>query len=182
MVRRTLVTLAALALVGAAAFAQPVVDGAITEGEYANTLAHADSGANLYWTVDGDTLRMGFTMASNGWAGIGWLGEQTNRKAGGEILIATMADGGAVVYDMFQAAARGEPEMDADNRFADAVATYTDGVWTVEFATALDTGDALDVPVTVGTPMFVMVAHGNTMDPGQRHPRDARWYIENFVF
>jgi hypothetical protein len=30
--------------------------------------------------------------------------------------------------------------------------------------------------------MLFMIAHGNTMDPGRQHPRDARWYIEGFVF
>jgi hypothetical protein len=182
MIRNLFLTTLALALAGSLAFAQPVIDGAIADAEYANTVAHAESGGNLYWTVDGETLHMGFTIPATGWAGIGWLTEQTNRKAGGEILIATMGDGGAQVLDMHQGDARGEPDMDTQNDFANAVAVHAGDVWTVEFSRPLATGDAMDVDVVPGTPMLFMIAHGNTMDPGRQHPRDARWYIEGFLF
>lgn len=182
MIRTFLTATAALALAGAFAFAQPVIDGAIAEGEYANTLAHAESGSTLYWTVEGETLHMGMTIPARGWAGIGWLATQTNRKEGGEILIATVGDGGATVLDMHQGGPRGEPDMDEQNDFANAVAVHAEGVWTIEFSRALDTGDAMDVAVTPGTPMIMMIATAATMDPSRQHPRDARWYIEGFVF
>ena len=179
---RKLLAATILALVGAFASAQVVIDGAITAYEYANTAAHDESGAMLSWTVVDDMLHMGFTMPSSGWVGIGWLAEQTNRKAGGEILIATMGDGGAAVLDMYQESARGEPEMDEQNDFANAVAVFEGDVWTVEFSRPLATGDAMDIDVVPGTPMLFMIAHGNVMDPSRAHPRDARWYIEGFVF
>jgi hypothetical protein len=182
MIRNLLATTFAFALVGAFAFAQPVIDGAIADGEYANTVAHAESGSNLYWTVEGETLHMGFTIPARGWAGVGWLAEQTNRKAGGEILIVTMGDGGPVVMDMHQGGARGEPDMDEQNDFANAVAVHEGDVWTVEFSRPLATGDAMDVDVVPGTPMVFMIAESSVMDPGRAHPRDARWYIEGFQF
>lgn len=182
MIRKLLTTTFAFALVGAFAFAQPVIDGAIAEGEYANTVAHDESGSMLYWTIADDALHMGFTIPASGWAGIGWLPEMTNRKAGGEILIATVGDDGVAVLDMFQESARGEPEMDTQNDFENAVAVHEGDVWTVEFSRPLATGDAMDVDVVPGTSMVFMIAHGNTMDPGRQHPRDARWYIEDFVF
>lgn len=182
MIRRLLATTLALALVGTAALAQPVIDGAIADAEYANTVAHAESGANLYWTIDGATLHMGATIPAAGWAGIGWLTEVTNRKAGGEILIATMAMDGPTVFDMFQSGARGEPDMDTQNDFANAVAVHEGDVWTVEFSRPLATGDAMDVDVVPGTPMVFMIAKSDVMDPARAHPRDARWYIEGFQF
>ena len=182
MIRKLLISSLALALVSAFAMAQPVIDGAIADGEYANTVAHEESGAMLYWTIADDALHMGFTLPTDGWAGIGWLLEQTNRKAGGEILIATMVDGAAEVHDMHQGAARGEPDMDTQNDFANAVAVHEGGVWTVEFSRPLVTGDAMDVDVVPGASMVFMVAHGNTMDATRAHPRDGRWYIEGFVF
>ena len=182
MIRTLLPPLFALALLGSFAFAQPVIDGAIAEGEYANTVTHEESGATLHWTIADDTLHMGFTIPARGWAGIGWLAEQTNRKAGGEILVATVGDAGATVLDMYQGSARGEPEMDAQNDFANAVAVHEGDVWTVEFSRPLATGDAMDLDVVPGTPMVFMIAHGTTMDPGRAHPRDGRWYIEGFQF
>ena len=182
MIRKLLATTLTLALAGAFAFAQPVIDGAIADGEYANMVAHDESGSMLYWTIADDALHMGFTIPASGWAGIGWLSEQTNRKAGGEILIATVGDAGATVLDMYQESARGEPEMDAQNDFANAVAVHEGDVWTVEFSRPLATGDAMDVDVVPGAPMLLMIAHGNTMDPGRQHARDGRWYIEGFAF
>ncbi len=182
MIRKLFLATAALALAGAFALAQPVIDGAIADAEYANTVAHDESGSVIHWTIADDTLHMGFTVPASGWAGVGWLAEQTNRKAGGEILIATVGDGGAAVLDMFQESARGEPAMDTQNDFANAVAVHEGDVWTVEFSRPLATGDAMDVDVVAGAPMLFMIAHGTTMDPGRQHPRDARWYIEGFQF
>ncbi len=186
MIRRLFTTVSALALVGAFALAQPTLDGTIADGEYANTLAHEESGAVLHWTVDGLTLHMAYTIPADGWAGIGWLGVQTNRKAGADQQIVTMDGDSPVVYDMYQAAARGEPVFDVDeggeNSYTDAVATHADGVWTVEFTRPLATGEETDVDIVPGVPMTLLIAHSNILDISRQHPRDARWYIEDFTF
>jgi hypothetical protein len=186
MIHRLFTTVAALALVGAFALAQPTVDGTIAEGEYANTLAHEESGAMFYWTVDGLTLHMAYTMPANGWAGIGWAGVQTNRKAGFDEQIVTMEGDTAVVLDYYQESARGAPELDTDmggtNSFTESVAMHADGVWTVEFTRPLATGEETDVDIVPGVPMTFMLAHSNVMDLSRQHPRDARWYIEDFTF
>ncbi len=188
MIRKLLATTFALALVGAFAFAQPVIDGAIGDGEYANTLEH-DSGAVLYWTVDGDTLHMGYTMAASGWSGVGWLTEQTNRKAGGDILMFAMVDGEAVAYDAYQAGARGEPDLDENeggsNSLSAFAAMHEGDVWTVEFTRPLATGQETDVDIVPGEEVLFMLAHGNTMDIGRAHDRSTQggaFYIEGFVF
>jgi hypothetical protein len=188
MIKRLLVSALALALVGTVALAQPAIDGAIADGEYANTLEH-DSGAVLYWTVDGDTLYMGYTMAASGWSGVGWLTEQTNRKAGGDVLMFAIVDGDAVAYDAYQESARGEPVLDeaegGTNSLTAFAAVHEGDVWTVEFSRHLVTGEATDVDIVVGEPMIFMLAHGNTMDIERAHDRSNRggaFYIEDFVF
>jgi hypothetical protein len=185
MIHRALTTLAAFALVGAFALAQPVVDGTIGEGEYANTLTHEASGTVLYWTVDGDTLYMAYTMPARGWAGIGW-GVQTNRKAGFDMQVVTMEGGSPVVLDYFQAAARGEPVLDTEaggeNSFTESIAMHDGGVWTVEFKRPLVTGQETDVDIVPGEPVTFTLGHGNVMDVSRAHARTDRWYIEGFVF
>ena len=188
MIKKLLATALALALVGTVALAQPAIDGAIADGEYANTLEH-DSGAVLYWTVDGDTLYMGYTMEASGWSGVGWLTEQTNRKAGGDVLMFAIVDGEAIAYDAYQAAARGEPVLDEDeggsNSLIEFAAVHEGGVWTVEFSRPLATGQETDVDIVAGEPMLFMLAHGNTMDIGRAHDRSNRggaFYIEDFAF
>ena len=188
MIKKLLITALALALVGTVALAQPAIDGAIADGEYANTLEH-DSGAVLYWTVDGDTLYMGYTMEASGWSGVGWLTEQTNRKAGGDVLMFAIVDGEAVAYDAYQAGARGEPVLDEDeggsNSLSAFAAVHEGGVWTVEFARHLATGQETDVDIVPGEAVIFMLAHGNTMDITRAHERSNRggaFYIEDFVF
>ncbi len=188
MIKKLLVTALALALVGTVALAQPAIDGAIADGEYANTLEH-DSGAVLYWTIDGDTLYMGYTMEARGWSGVGWLSEQSNRKAGADELMFAIVDGEAVAYDAYQSGARGAPELDEDeggsNSLSAFAAVHEDDVWTVEFSRHLATGEETDVDIVPGEPMIFMLAHGNTMDIERAHERSNRggaFYIEDFVF
>ena len=188
MIKKLLATALALALVGTVALAQPAIDGAIADGEYANTLEH-DSGAVVYWTVDGDTLYMGYTMEARGWSGVGWLSEQTNRKAGADVLMFAIVDGAAVSYDSYQDAARGEPAHDEDeggsNSLTAFAAVHEGDAWTVEFSRPLATGEATDVDIVPGETMIFMLAHGNTMDVTRAHDRSNRggaFYLEGFVF
>jgi hypothetical protein len=189
VINKWIATSLVLALIGALSFAQPVADGAIAEGEYANTLVHAESGATLYWTIEGENLHMGFSMSSGGWAGIGWLKEQTNRKAGGDILIVTEKDGAFVHYDMVQLAARGEPALDTaeggSDSYTEMAITRAGDVWTVEFVRPLVTGEETDIDIVEGEEYLFMVAFANVMDVGRAHARSTSggaFYIEKFIF
>ena len=189
MIKRILTFTAALAMFGAVALAQPVVDGVINDGEYANVVEHAESNSVYYWTVDGDNLHMAFTMPARGWSGIGWGTEITNRKAGFDVLMFAIVDGAAVAYDGFQESARGEPVLDEDeggsNSIVEFAAVHEGDVWTVEFVRPLATGQETDVDIVPGTPMVFMLGHGNVMDIGRAHDRSSRggaFYIEDFTF
>jgi hypothetical protein len=188
MIKRILIAALALALVGTVALAQPAIDGAIADGEYANTLEH-DSGAVLYWTVEGDTLFMGFTMPARGWSGVGWMNEQENRKAGADELMFAIVDGELVSYDTYQSGARGAPELDeaegGTNSLTAVAGVHENDVWTVEFSRHLVTGEETDVDIVPGEPMIFLLAHGNVMDIERAHERSNRggaFYIEGFVF
>jgi len=186
MFKRFAVTLSALVL--AFAMAQPTIDGTIADGEYANSLAH-DSGMTMHWTVDGDTLYFAFTMEARGWVGVGWGSEQTNRKAGFDVMIATEQGGELVLLDMFQESARGEPELDSDaggsNTISEYVVTRAGDLWTVEFSRPLDTGEATDVAIVPGDAMIFIGAFSTVMDVSRAHGRSTQggaWYIDPFTF
>lgn len=179
----------ALALFGAAAVAQPVIDGSIGDGEYANSFVDDATDAVLHWTVDGSDIHLAFTFPSRGWAGIGWLAEQTNRKAGGDILIVTMRDGAPVLLDMFQESARGEPDLDdahgGSNSYTAFAATFENEVWTVEATRPLATGQDTDVDIVPGQPMILMFAYANVMDVTRAHARSTSGgahYVDPFTF
>ena len=187
--KKILALMLGLALAGAVAVAQPVVDGVINDGEYANTLTHSESETVLYWTVEGENLHMAFTMPARGWAGIGWNTEQTNRKAGFDVMIVTMQDGAPVILDMFQESARGEPVLDTDeggsNSYTEFAASHVNDVWTVEFVRPLATGQDTDVDIVPGKSYVFMLAYANVMDPGRAHARSTAggaFYIEDFKF
>ena len=189
MIKKLIIATLALALAGAIALAQPVVDGVINDGEYAKTLVDGETGAVLYWTVVGDDIHLAFTFPARGWAGIGWLSEQSNRKAGGDILIVTMQDGAPVLLDMFQESARGEPDMDeahgGSNAYTAFAASHDGDVWTFEAVRPLATGQAADVDIVPGEPLILMFAYGATMDPGRAHARSTSGgahYVEGFTF
>jgi hypothetical protein len=189
MIKKLLITALALALVGTVALAQPAIDGAIADGEYANTFVDADTGAVLHWTIDGDDIHLAFTFPARGWAGIGWLAEQSNRKAGADILIVTMQDGAPVLLDMFQASARGESEMDEEhggsNSYTAFAATFENDVWTVEATRPLVTGQPSDVDIVPGEPMILMFAYATVMDVSRAHARSTSGgahYVDPFTF
>jgi hypothetical protein len=187
--KKILITLISLTLLGTLALAQPVVDGTINDGEYAKTLVHDATGARLFWTIEGDNLHMGFIMDSKGWAGIGWLSTKENRKAGGDILIVTEKDGALVHFDMYQDNPRGEPKLDTDmggtDSYTEFSVTRNGETWTVEFVRPLVTGEDADVDIVEGEEMVFMVAFATVMDVGRAHARSTAggaYYIEKFVF
>lgn len=187
--KKILITLITLSLLGTLAFAQPVADGTIGEDEYAKTLVHDATGARLFWTIEGDNLHMGFIMDAKGWVGVGWLSTKENRKEGADILIVTEKDGALVHLDMYQDNPRGEPKLDTEMGGSDSyleVAISRNGeTWTVEFVRPLVTGQATDVDIDEGEEMVFMVAFATVMDPGRAHARSTAggaYYIEKFVF
>ncbi len=181
----------ALALLVAVGMAQPAADGTIADGEYASTLAHEESGAVMYWTIDGDMLHFGMTMESSGWLGVGFAqpDDVARGKAGFDQYIFNVVDDAAVAHDMIQTDAKGEPAPDADEGGSESLsefaATREGDMWTVEFVRPLDTGEETDAVIVAGEPMLVSFAHGTTMDLDRRHERSSRggaYMIEDFVF
>lgn len=179
----------ALALLVSLGMAQPAADGTIGDDEYANSASHEETGAMMYWTVEGDNLHFGMTMDARGWVGIGWASEQENRKAGFDELIFTVQDGEPVALDMYQGGARGAPDLDTDeggsNSLTEFAGTHEDESWTVEFVRPLDTGEETDVAIVPGEEMIVILASSDVMDMDRAHDRSSRggaFYLEGFVF
>ncbi|MDZ7706292.1 MAG: DOMON domain-containing protein [Trueperaceae bacterium] len=181
----------ALALLVSLGMAQPTADGTIADGEYASTLAHEESGAVMYWTIDGDMLHFGMTMESSGWIGVGFAmpDDVTRAKSGFDQYMFSVVDGTAMAYDMYQEDARGAPTMDAEAGGSDSLTefagTYEGEMWTVEFVRPLDTGEETDAVIVAGEPMLLTFAEATTMDLDRRHERSSRggaYVIEEFMF
>lgn len=181
-----LLVLAALVTFG---MAQPTIDGAVADGEYANSVTEEESGTVVSWTVEGDMVYMAVQAEAEGWYGVGWAPEIDNRKAGFDMLMFAIVDGEAVGYDMFQDRARGAPVMDEEeggtNSLAEFAAMHDGAAWVIEFVRPLDTGEEADVAIAPGSEMVLAIAYGETMDIERDHPRSSRGgaaYIEGVVF
>lgn len=181
----------ALALLVSLGMAQPAADGAIADGEYASTVTHDESGAMMYWTVDGDMLHFGMTMESSGWIGVGFAmpDDVTRAKAGFDQYMVNIVDGTPMAYDMYQEDARGAPVLDTDaggtDNLTEFAGSYEGELWTIEFVRPLDTGEETDAVIVPGEPMLLTFAEGATMDLDRRHERSSRggaYVIEEFVF
>ena len=49
-----------------------VIDGKITEGEYASHYLARSIGMELHWTIEGDSIYLGLSATTTGWLAIGW--------------------------------------------------------------------------------------------------------------
>ena len=181
----------ALALLVSFGMAQPTIDGTIAEDEYASTVTHEESGAAMYWTVEGDMLYFGMTMESSGWVGVGFAmpDDVTRAKAGYDQYMVNVVDGTPMAYDMYQEDARGAPIMDTEaggnDSLTEFAGTYEGEMWTVEFARPLNTGEETDAVIVPGEPMLLTFATGPIMDLDRRHERSSRggaYVLEDFVF
>lgn len=186
---KRLTILLAFALFASFSMAQPTVDGAIAEGEYAGSITHEDSGTVVHWTLEGDMLYVAVEATAEGWLGFGFAEAVDNRKAGFDQYMFAMVDGELVAYDMFQDRARGEPALDEDeggtNNVAEFAATHEGDAWVLEFSRPADTGEETDTAATSGMSIVAAVAFGDTMDIERDHERSSRggaYYIEGIVF
>ncbi len=176
----------ALTVQGAPGPAAPTVDGRIGEREYARTLRHEASGMTLSWSIVGDTIYMGLRGDSDGWIGIGFMNEKTDRKAGADKYIFAMENGRPAAYDLFQVAPIGAPVLDADRGGQDSIAAFaatrSGRTWTVEFSRKLRTGQPTDVEIVAGRPVILLMAVGPAMNWRRPHTATTRWEVAGFTF
>lgn len=57
---------------GAVAVAPPIIDGRITEGEYASHYQARRIGMEVHWTIEGDSIYFGLQAPATGWLAVGW--------------------------------------------------------------------------------------------------------------
>lgn len=119
------------------------VDGAIAPGEYAHEYAAADIGMTVFWTVEGEDVRMAARSPGAGWIAVGWGGEGPIMQ-GFDIVIAYVDSAGPHVADNFANDAAGhvaDAELGGTSDLLEAqVSESVDGT-VLEFRRKLDTGD-----------------------------------------
>ena len=158
---------AAIAVLGILAWADPVVDGKVSAREYAHTQAVIDGAAVLNWAGDGQGgLYLSLTAKTKGWAAVG-LGSQ--KMAGAYIYIGYVGADGKAVFS--EQVAKGHRHTESGKKTADkSVVTLTKGTTVLEFHIP-----AKDLPFTGKTVPFVtafsdaadlVTFHNDSIDSG----------------
>lgn len=131
----------------------PVVDGTVAPGEYAHSYTAENIGLTLRWSVVGDELWFAVQAPAQGWVAVGFGGDGP-LMMGADIVIGYADDAGARVRDNY---AEGPASHSADETLggrddllASAVAEHPGGT-VLEARRKLDTGDAYDHAITVGS-------------------------------
>ncbi len=142
------------------------VDGTIAAGEYAHQYVAADIGMTVFWTVEGDDLRLAAQAPGEGWIAVGWGGEGPIMQ-GFDIAIGYVDSAGSHVADNFANDAAGhvaDTELGGKADLLEARASESADGTVLEIRRKLDTGDAEhDRPFHAGV-MPVLLAYADVDD------------------
>lgn len=167
--------LRALLLVLAAAplFGQNA-DGAVTAGEYANSVSLADGGFVLHWTVKGRNLFMAVDSEAPGWVSVGFDPVSVMDQA--DMIFGLVGpDGSTKAVDAFSTGVFGPHPADTSLGGSDDILKFAgrrkDGRVVFEFVRRLDTGDNFDKPILRDGSLKLIWAWGEDLDFNSHHVR-----------
>jgi len=145
----------------------PLIDGAIGESEYRNSMMDAETGLEVFWENDSEMIYVGLSAEVAGYVAIGFAPER--RMEGANIIIASISDGELLIQDHFGTSQTGHRE-DAVSDIVDAAGMESDGMTVVEFSYPLLTGNADDKPLEAGSEAVIILAvHRSSDSLSARH-------------
>ncbi len=137
---------------GGAGQAARAIDGAISSGEYDHQYVAADIGMTVFWTVEGDEIRLAAQAPGKGWIAVGWGGEGPIMQ-GFDIVIGYVDSAGSHVQDNFAddaAGHRADTELGGKADLLEAKAAESNDGTVLEARRKLETGDQYDRPFQPG--------------------------------
>ncbi len=145
-----------------------VADGIINSGEYSGGAEFGNY--SLYWRSDNEYAYFGMQVMTTGFVALGIQPGTTMKDA--DIIFGYVEDGNAVVADLFSAGAFGphheDTELGGVNNITEFGGTENDGVTTIEFKRALDTGDEYDIPLDQGVNKVIW-SYGSSDSMDRKH-------------
>lgn len=145
-------------LPGGGGVAAQAVDGVIGPGEYQHQYLASDIGMTVFWTVEGDEIRLAARAPGKGWIAVGWGGEGPIMQ-GFDIAIGYVDSAGSHVQDNFANDAAGhvaDTELGGKSDLLEARAAEDADGTVLEIRRKQDTGDRYDRPFQPGdTPVIL---------------------------
>jgi hypothetical protein len=154
-----------------------VPDGVIGSSEYLGESSFSGGDYELYWTSDEQFLYVGMRAKTSGWVS---MAIQPGSQMQDADMVFGFVEGGAVtIFDMFSTGPTGPHPPDTDqggsHDIVESGGTEENGVTTIEFKRALNTGDQYDHALSSGTHQ-ILWSYGSSDSPGRKH--SSRGYGE----
>ena len=126
-------------------------DGIIEVREYHGSNVYGDY--EIYWRSDDQFVYMGMKAKTTGFVAVGI--QSGSRMKDADMIFGFVKDGETTILDMFSTGDFGPHPPDMELGGTGDITEYggseEDGVTTIEFKRALDTGDKYDTPLSQGT-------------------------------
>jgi len=159
-------------------FFTPHVDGTIDEGEYGHWYHDDLIGMVLYWQAVGDVMTIGMVAPGTGWVGLNFMPE--NGTIHGDTVIGYV-DGDTQETFLSDQVAPGDahfPHYDDRQHgglrsFIEVGGSEREGVTTIEFSRAIDTGEPTDA-VFMNMGLMTMISFHPTADDYVSY--HSKWY------
>ncbi len=149
-----------------------VLDGIIEEGEYAFSASFDDGHFSLYWSIEGEHIRMAMKGKTTGWVSLGM--EPTRKMKDADMIIGWVDENGiSSVLDCYSTGDYGphppDTTLGGTDDILDFGGTENDGWTIIEFERLLDTGDAKDRAIRSDGSLTVIWATGDADDHTDGH-------------
>ncbi|OHE55777.1 MAG: hypothetical protein A3K61_06635 [Thaumarchaeota archaeon RBG_16_49_8] len=152
------------AVVPYAKMSKSVVDGVVTNGEYADSYADSATGMAVYWDQDGTNLHVALVSKGTGWVAIGF-GPKGTAMDGANIIIGYVSDSGNLTisdeigtgFEHYSDTAKG-----GSSNLLSAAGSHNGGGTTIEFVTPLNSGDVNDQAFQAGGSYGFILAYNKS--------------------
>lgn len=145
-------------------------DGVITAEEYPGEMQYGDY--EIHWASDEQYVYIGISAKTSGWVAVGF--QPGRRMKDADMVFGFVEDGETTVYDLFSTGDFGPHPLDTELGGTDDILKFggseEEGVTTIEFKRALDTGDEYDKPLSQGINKIIW-AYGSDDKLALKHAR-----------
>jgi hypothetical protein len=120
---------------------------------------------DVFWTIEKDQIHVKLSARTTGWVAIGFDPEKAMQ--GANIIIGAVKKGKVRIEDHYGDRKRGhslDKKLGGENHVLNPQGTEADGVTTISFTLALDTGDKWDKPINPQGTSRMMIAYGAGRD------------------
>jgi len=117
------------------------------------------------WSIDKEQIHVKLTAKTTGWVAIGFDPEKAMQ--GADIIIGAVKKGKVRIEDHYGDRKRGhspDKKLGGDNHVLNPAGGEADGVTTISFSLALDSGDKWDKPIHAEGTSRMMIAYGAGQD------------------